>query len=711
MSTKLFLLLLFLCAGTEFTYAQQASQMEWEQTIGGSSDDLAKAITLTSDGGTAFAGSTDSKASGKSAAWVSKLSSSGQLDWDNVFSTSKWDEATAIAPASDGGIVIAGKTWGKSGGRWDTWIFKVNRSGAQEWEQFFGGKSDDVTKAIVATSDGGFAFLGNTESKPSGKSLAWIVKLSASGQLQWENTFNSDKWDEATAIAPTSDGGLIVAGKTWSRGAGRWDAWVFKLNRSGAREWEQLYGGKSDDLAKAIVTTPDGGFAFLGDTDSKASGKSAAWVVKLSSSGQLEWETAPATSRWDEGLSIAATSDGGVAVAGNIWSKGAGRSDAWVFKLNRSGAQEWEQIFGGKTDDVVRSVVATLDGGMCLAGETASKGSGEKDAWIIKLRGSGSIAYKPETWPKPQPIAPQKKLAQPMISPAVTEVKKPVQVVPQPAPKPVQVESVRDVDQEIPATGASNPDAVAIVIGNRNYFKADVPAVEFAQSDAQTMKLYLMKVLGYREGNILFYENATLADFNAAFGKDKEHFKGKLYNYVKPGKSDVFVYYSGHGAPDVDSKAGYFVPADCDPSLVSQNGYPLETLYHNLSKVPAKSMSVVIDACFSGASGGGMVIKNASPLFNQVKNPMLSLQNTTVFTSSSGDQVSSWYPEAKHSLFTYYFLKGMKGEADANKDGSLTAKEMEDYLKENVPYMARRLYGRDQTPQIFGQGLKTIVKY
>ena len=270
-----------------------------------------------------------------------------------------------------------------------------------------------------------------------------------------------------------------------------------------------------------------------------------------------------------------------------------------------------------------------------------------------------------------------------------------------------------DVDKNIPQTTMSNPDAIAVVIGNQQYQRAGVPSVDFAVRDATVIKKYLMDTLGYKEGNILFELNATKARFEALFGTATEH-RGRLYNYVKPDKSDVFIYYSGHGAPDPESKQGYLVPVDCDPAVVKLNGYPISTFYNNLSKIEARSFTVVLDACFSGDSQGGQLLTNISPIFITVDNPLITLPNSTVFTSATGEQVSCWYPDKRHSLFTYFFLKGLGGEADTDNDGKVTISELEQFVTdktEGVPYYARRLHSREQTPVVSGDKSRVIVQF
>tara|TARA_Y100000816_G_scaffold288991_2_gene274606 strand:- start:4 stop:2232 length:2229 start_codon:yes stop_codon:yes gene_type:complete len=260
-----------------------------------------------------------------------------------------------------------------------------------------------------------------------------------------------------------------------------------------------------------------------------------------------------------------------------------------------------------------------------------------------------------------------------------------------------------DIEKNIPNTKMKNKNGFAVVIGNREY-SGDVPDVEFALRDAEYIKEYLIRTLGYREGNIFYYTNATLSNMKVAFNE--------LKNAVKKGKSDVFVYYSGHGAPDPDSKQGFFVPVDANPNHIAISGYPIDDLYAILNQTGARSTTVVIDACFSGSSDQGMILKDISPVFIEIDDSFLTIDNSAVFTSATGEQVSSWYRDKKHSLFTYYFLKALQGDADSNKDNKLTMSEIKVYVDEKVPYMARLINNRVQTPQLItNDQTKIIVTY
>jgi len=193
------------------------------------------------------------------------------------------------------------------------------------------------------------------------------------------------------------------------------------------------------------------------------------------------------------------------------------------------------------------------------------------------------------------------------------------------------------------------------------------------------------------------------------FGTEGNH-QGKLYKWVKPGQSKIFIYYVGHGAPDQQSGEGYFVPVDANPQYISTSGYKLSTFYENLSKIPAAKKTVVIDACFSGSSANGQLLKGVSGLTARLKSePKASVVADLLLTSAGMDQVASWYPEKGHSLFTYFFLKGIQGEADNNKDGSITLGEMKVWLNDQVPYMARRITGNQQQPVMLGNDDDTLV--
>ena len=256
--------------------------------------------------------------------------------------------------------------------------------------------------------------------------------------------------------------------------------------------------------------------------------------------------------------------------------------------------------------------------------------------------------------------------------------------------------------------GAGKYD-VAVIFGNRNYKKTS--NVDYARNDALKIKELAIKTMGFLPENIIYVEDATLTDFTEIFGSQQESGKSKLYNYIKPGVSSIFVYYVGHGAPDIKAEKpeAYFVPVDADPQYISVSGYKVQTLYDNLAKLPVKSLTIVLDSCFSGNSPRGLLFKGISALVRVDKAANMSAHNAIVMTSTSANQVSSWYADKQHSLFTYFFIKGLQGAADKNKDRKITAVELEEYLSENVSSMSKRLTGNLQQPLLNGDGTKILT--
>jgi len=183
----------------------------------------------------------------------------------------------------------------------------------------------------------------------------------------------------------------------------------------------------------------------------------------------------------------------------------------------------------------------------------------------------------------------------------------------------------------------------------------------------------------------------------ATFGSES-NYKGRLFRYLTRGLSRVFVFYAGHGAPGEDGN-NLLVPSDAEASLIELNGYRLKTLYRNLSKLPASSVTVVLEACFSGASQAGSVINNASPIFMKARNTSIP-SNLTVVSAGAANQIASWEKDKSHSLFSRQFLTAMSGAADYDENRSVSWDEVRKFLSITVTRSAMRTYGREQRPQV-----------
>lgn len=278
--------------------------------------------------------------------------------------------------------------------------------------------------------------------------------------------------------------------------------------------------------------------------------------------------------------------------------------------------------------------------------------------------------------------------------------------------------TVASVDFKIPQGAKTQTNSVALVIGNANYDAID--NVDYATKDAVTVAEYVKKTLGYGSNKVKLVKNMTSKQFTRQFGTARNGYQGKLFKRVKneammTENPAVFIYYSGHGAPSIDPQnpGAFFVPTDIDQmTYLADEGYSIKDFYASIRKLPTNNVTVVIDSCFSGNTGDNkMLYQNISPalLKTHATTPSSSLDNATIFTSASSEQVSNWYAPGEHSLFTYHFLAGLSGNADSNGDSNITLAELERYIKYNVNSHTLENDLSDQTPNLTGDSNKILA--
>jgi len=252
-----------------------------------------------------------------------------------------------------------------------------------------------------------------------------------------------------------------------------------------------------------------------------------------------------------------------------------------------------------------------------------------------------------------------------------------------------------EVDTVPSLSSKQRPNAHAVVTGISRY-REKLPPADFADRDGVLMGEYLTKAMGFPEENVVVLLNERAAKVDL-----EKYVEAWLPNRVEKDDS-VFIYYSGHGAPNPKTGDAYLVPYDGDPAFVSSAGYPIKRLYERLNSLPAKDVVVVLDSCFSGAGGRSVIAKGMRPVGISVENPVLASGNTLVLAASAGDQISSTYEQKGQGLLTYFFLKGLQGEADQNKDHAIELTALYSYLKPQVERVARREFNNEQTPQLLG---------
>ena len=254
------------------------------------------------------------------------------------------------------------------------------------------------------------------------------------------------------------------------------------------------------------------------------------------------------------------------------------------------------------------------------------------------------------------------------------------------------------------AAAAGNEFGVAVIIGNKEYADDRFSDVSYAHNDAEAFKRFVTGELGFDANRVIHLPDATKTDMEGAFGV-KGNEKGQLWQWMRrDGSSDVVVFYSGHGMEgsisDTGRRPGYLLPVDTKKDTAELNGYPIELLYENLGKLPSKSVTVYLDACFSGVAGES--VADASPVSRGADISGVSGAGFAVLTAASGNQLASWDSEARHGLFTEHLLDGLYGAADKDGDRQVTAREVKLHLDEKMTSAARSKHRREQDAGLYG---------
>lgn len=311
--------------------------LKWSMTIGGSGIDIAHSIIQTKDGGFAVVGLTNSYGEKSDACLIVKIDSNGTLTWSKTVGGGKGEWCSSIVQTKDGGYAVTGYSFSFGSGKSDFYIFKLDSNGKLLWSKTIGGTDYDVARDIILTEDGGFALAGYTFSYGEGSSDLFIVKLDVNGKLEWSKTIGGTGLEEARSIIQTKDRSFVIAGYTDSFGAGFKDYYIVKLDATGTLQWTRTLGGTGFEEAFSVIETSDNGYGITGYTNSFGAGVNDFYVVKLDLNGKLQWSKTVGGSKNESAENILQTIDDGFVIAGYTESFGIGGLDMYFVKLNDIG--------------------------------------------------------------------------------------------------------------------------------------------------------------------------------------------------------------------------------------------------------------------------------------------------------------------------------------------------------------------------------------
>ncbi len=377
------------------------------------------------------------------------------ISWEKSYGGRQADYLFDLQPTADYGFILAGSSLSqktgtkdsKGSGNLDYWIWKMDESGALDWQQSFGGSGSDLLKSVRLTGDGGFILGGTSNSTivkgtmasdvaEGGKNEAsrggndfWIIKLDAKGHEVWQRTLGGSAQDDILAVVPTRDGGYLAGGSSasedngdkTSRSRGNMDYWIVKLDKDGKTQWQQTFGGPYADLLRAMQATTDGGYILGGysNSPSGAGGKQINdksqdnygeggdyWILKLDKDGKIQWQQAFGGDGDEQLFALVQTRDNKYLVGGSSASGATGNknktnrsgSDIWLLELDENGNTTWQQTYDFGKGDFLCSIVENDDHTFLLGGYAKSEGTkddeGINDYIAFKIDAKGEELWR-----------------------------------------------------------------------------------------------------------------------------------------------------------------------------------------------------------------------------------------------------------------------------------------------------------------------------
>jgi uncharacterized delta-60 repeat protein len=315
----------------------------------------------------------------------------GQSYWKRIYGWPVGERANAITPTPDGNYIVAG-----SNSVWDVVLLKIKPTGDTIWSKSYGGPNNDWASAIAPTLDGNFIVAGGKDFgyDLSNNARVYLLKIRPDGDTLWTKTFKGDSSACANAITPTPDGNFIVAGYTASYITGGMKFYLLKINTNGDTLWTKTYGISKTDIAYAITSTPDGNFIVVGRTEIPGTFRCDIYIIKINTDGDTLWTKTYGGINDDIARAVMPTPDGNFIIAGSTVSSDITFDDVYLLKIKPNGDTLWTKIYGGKEYDYAYALAPATDGNIIVAGHTESFGLYDiQNVYLLKINPNGDTVW------------------------------------------------------------------------------------------------------------------------------------------------------------------------------------------------------------------------------------------------------------------------------------------------------------------------------
>ncbi|MFN7953749.1 MAG: hypothetical protein U0610_18625 [bacterium] len=302
------------------------------------------------------------------------------------------DKGYSLEETQDHGYVVAGQSNSFSQAqRSIDYLVKTNASGELEWQNNAYGGDFAVAFAVAQLSDGGYLLAGNSLLNTT-VGRAYLVRVDSIGELVWAHDYPQAL--EFDSVRETADGNIVVAGVAGISGSTEYDAYLAKLDSNGAVVWERQFGAAGRDWARSIRQTSDGGFvlAGIGLTVNAA-------LLKVDADGNLTWRKTyiysnPLVVFYKHTLyDVRETPDGGFAAAG--WVENfASERQGWVLRTDAQGTRLWDALLTPAGSAELYSIAPAWNGGYVVAGNADAADDGNLDAYLANIDDDGTIQWQ-----------------------------------------------------------------------------------------------------------------------------------------------------------------------------------------------------------------------------------------------------------------------------------------------------------------------------